>query len=115
MTQTKHTIDATDQSMGRLASKVALLLRGKNNPTFQHYIMPTEKVEVINIRKLKFTGSKIKNKVYYRYSGHPGGIYKKTLAERFEKEPVKLFRKVVLDMLPKNRLASKIIKNLEVK
>ena len=111
-----HKLDATNQSLGRLASKIAILLRGKDQPNFEHHIMPTNTtVEVTNIKKLKFTGNKLENKTYYRYSGYPGGIYARNLGEVFEKTPDKLLRMTVLAMLPKNRMRSKIIKNLKIK
>lgn len=110
-----HTIDATNQSLGRLATKVALILRGKINPSFQPNVLPQEKVEIVNIKDLKFTGTKLNTKVYYRYSGYPGGIYSRKLSEMFEKTPGKLFRMTVYSMLPKNRMRDKIIKHLIIK
>ncbi len=110
-----HTFDATNQSMGRLASKVAYALRGKTSPAYQPHILPTEKVLITNIQKLKFTGHKLQKKVYYRYSGFPGGIYSQTLETAFDKNPKKVFRSAVYAMLAKNRLRDKIIKNLEIK
>ena len=114
MKNTVHKIDATNQSLGRLASKIAILLRGKDQPDFQHHIQSDAIVEVTNIKKLKFTGSKLENKTYYRYSGYPGGIYARKLGEVFEKTPDKLLRTTVLAMLPKNRMRTKIIKNLKI-
>ncbi len=108
-------IDATNQSMGRLASKIAVLLRGKDQPDFQHHIEPDVKIRVTNVKKLKFTGAKLKDKTYYRYSGHPGGIYSRQLSEVFEKTPEKLLKMTVFAMLPKNRMRHKIIKNLDIK
>ncbi len=110
-----HKIDASGESLGRLASKIAILLRGKDQPNFQHNIMPDTKVEVINLKKLKFTGNKLENKIYYRYSGYPGGIYARNLSESFARDPEKLLKTTVLAMLPKNRMRSKIIRNLIVK
>lgn len=110
-----HTIDATNKSLGRLASHIAVILRGKDQANFQHNVLSGAKVEVINVKKLKFTGSKLQNKIYYRYSGYPGGIYETKLSESFEKNPDKLLKKAVLDMLPKNRMRNKIIKNLNIK
>jgi len=110
-----HTIDATNQPLGRLASRIAVLLRGKDVPTFKPNVAPGTKVRVTNVRSLKFTGNKLQNKIYYRYSGYPGGIYSRTLAESFEKSPEDVLRMTVFNMLPKNRMRHKIIKNLEIK
>ncbi|MEK7151203.1 MAG: 50S ribosomal protein L13 [Patescibacteria group bacterium] len=110
-----HNIDATNQPLGRLASKVALILRGKNLPTFQPNIMPQEKVIVDNITKIKFTGKKIDQKIYYHYSGYPGGMKARKLKNVFEKDPGKIFKLAVYRMLAPNRLRAKIIKNLEIK
>lgn len=109
-----HTIDATNQSLGRLASQIAILLRGKDLPAFRPHILPTAKVKVLNVTKVKFTGSKLKTKTYYSYSGYPGGIYATKLADAFDKNPDRVLRKMVYDMLPKNRTRDKIIKNLEI-
>lgn len=108
-------IDAKNQTLGRLASKLALILRGKNNPKFQPNILPKNKVIkviVFNSDKIKLTGKKLKQKKYYSYSGYPGGIKEKSLKEIFEKDSRIVLRKAVFGMLPKNRLREKIIKNL---
>ncbi len=110
-----HKLDATNQSMGRLATKIALILRGKTLPTYQPYLLPHEKVVVTNVDRLRFTGRKLTDKVYYRYSGFPGGIRSRTLEQRFQKDPKRLLRSVVYTMLPQNRLRAKIIKNLDIK
>lgn len=108
----KYTLDATDQSLGRLASKIAVLLRGKANPAYQPYMLPTDTVTVQNVSKIKFTGAKLTDKKYYHYSGFPGGMKTRTLGTEFKKDPKKLLRATVLNMLAQNRLRSKIIKNL---
>lgn len=110
-----HNIDATDQSIGRLASKIAVILRGKNNPNYQPNIEPDEKVIVDNIGRVKFTGNKFDQKIHYHYSGYPGGMKARTSAEIFAKDPRKLLKLAVYRMLAKNRIRDKIIKNLEVK
>jgi len=112
---TEHKIDATNQSFGRMASQVAKILIGKTNPNYQPHIMPKEKVLVENLAKIKFTGKKFQNKIYYRHSGYPGGISSRTLEERWSKSPSDVLRKTVLHMLPKNKLRKKIIKNLIIK
>ena len=108
----EHKIDATNQVFGRLASQIAILLRSKNNPNYQHNIMPNEKVTVVNVKKIKFTGKKLDQKIYYRYSGYPGGIKDNSLRTLFTKNPNKVLRSTIYHMLPKNKLRSKIIKNL---
>ncbi len=108
------TFDATGKVLGRLASEVALVLRGKRQISFRPNVLPNIKVRVNNVSKLVFTGTKTKTKKYYHYSGYPGGLKITTLEKEFNKNPVRLFGEAVRHMLPKNRLAAKIIKNLEI-
>ena len=110
-----HTIDATNQSLGRLASRVAVILRGKNNPDYQPNVMPQEKVTINNITKIKFTGKKTEQKIYYHYSGYPGGMKARKLENVFEKTPKKVLWLAVYRMLAPNKLRSKIMRNLEIK
>lgn len=110
----KIIIDATNQSLGRLASKIATLLRGKHLATYQPNILPQIEVNVNNIKKVKFTGNKLKNKIYYRYSGYHSGIKARTLQERWTKNPADVLKYSVYRMLPKNKTRDKIIKNLKV-
>lgn len=111
---TQHTIDATNQSLGRLASKIAVILRGKTHPSYQPQMMPTDHVIVTNVKAIKFTGNKAEDKKYYHYSGYPGGMKERVLGEMFAKNPKKVLWSAVYSMLPKNRLRSRIIKNLEI-
>lgn len=111
----EYIFDAKDQVLGRLATRVALVLRGKDTAKFSAYLPDlTRKVVVYNADKLKFTGNKLIGKVYYRHSGYPGGIKKRTLKERMELDSGRVFRDAVYGMLPKNKLRSKFIKNLKV-
>jgi len=110
-----HTIDATNQSLGRLASKIAVILRGKLNPRYQPNVMPREKVVVENVKRIKFTGKKFGQKVYRHYSGYPGGLRTRRLSAVFEKNPAKVLWLAVYRMLAPNRLRDKIMKNLEIK
>lgn len=110
----KITVDATDQSLGRLASKIAVLLRGKNLPSYEPNITPQVEVSVKNLKKVKFTGNKLKGKIYYRYTGYHGGIKKSTLGEKWAKNPSEVLRYSVYSMLPKNKTRDKIIRNLKV-
>lgn len=106
--------DAASQSMGRLASLVAITLRGKKTVTFSPNCNPQIKVRVLNIEQLRFSGSKLLTKHYYKYSGYPGGLKITTLEQQFKKDPIRLFKNVVMHMLPKNRLSKSILKNLIV-
>ncbi|MBI2063029.1 MAG: 50S ribosomal protein L13 [Candidatus Yanofskybacteria bacterium] len=109
-----HNIDAANQSLGRLASNIAVILRGKINPNYKPNILPTEKVLITNIDKIKFTGKKTDQKTYYHYSGYPGGMKSKKLKTLFEQNPKRVLWLAVYRMLAPNKLRSKIIKNLEI-
>lgn len=109
----RHEIDATNESLGRLASKIALILRGKTSPKFQPHKLADEKVVIQNIGKLKLTGRKMEQKKYYHYSGYPGGLREKKVKDVFQKNPSEVLRRAVLGMLPKNRLRKEMIKNLQ--
>ena len=105
-------IDATDLALGRLASRVALILRGKNKPYFTPHIDCGDNVIILNADKVKLSGKKMTDKVYVRYTGHPGGQRFSTPKEILAKKPTELVRMAVKGMLPKNRLGSKILNNL---
>ena len=107
-------VDATDVVLGRLASKVAKILRGKNKPSFTPHVDCGDNVVVINAEKVRLTGNKLNDKIYLSYSGYPGGQRKQTPAELLAKYPERLIEKAVKGMLPKNRLGSKIYTNLKV-
>src|SRR3989344_1700386 len=108
----KYTIDATNQSLGRLASKVAVILRGKNLPTYTPNELPVSQVVIANLKNVKFTGNKFNQKKYYHYSGYHGGIKARNLSELWNSKPEEVLRKMVYRMLPINRTRDKIIKNL---
>lgn len=108
-------IDATDQTMGRLASKIAILLRGKHKVTFEPHIDGGDIVEVINVAKVKFSGKKMEQKVYHHYSGYPGGLKTRKIADIFKNKPDEILRRAVHEMLPDNRLRSAMIKRLIIK
>lgn len=108
----QKTIDATDKVPGRMASQVAALLIGKHKTSYQANVDGGDKVEILNVGKMKFSGKKIDKEVYYRYTGYPGGIIKTGMKELFLKNPKKLFWSMVYDMLPKNRLRRARIKRL---
>ena len=110
----KYTIDAANKILGRLSTEVAVLLRGKNKPDFAPHIDPENEVVVFNIDKIKFTVKKIKQKIYYRHSGYPGGIKARRLEEVLEKDSREVVRMAVYGMLPKNKLRDKMIKRLKL-
>jgi large subunit ribosomal protein L13 len=107
-------VDATDVVLGRLASKVAKILRGKNKPSFTPHVDCGDNVVIINAEKVRLTGNKLNDKIYLSYSGFPGGQRKQTPSELLSKYPERLIEKAVKGMLPKNRLGSKIYGNLKV-
>lgn len=110
-----YKIDAKDKILGRLATEIALLLRGKNTAEFIPNKLPINKVEVINTEKIRLTGKKEWSKVYWRYSGYPGGIKRTSIESMREKNPARILEKAVYGMLPKNRLRAKIMKLLVIK
>ena len=107
-------IDATDLALGRLCSRIALVLRGKTKPGFTPHVDCGDNVIVINAEKVALKGNKMTNRVYTRYTGYPGGQRFTTPKEILEKRPAELIRKSVKGMLPKTRLGDKIINNLYV-
>ena len=107
-------VDATDVVLGRLASKVANMIRGKHKPNFTPHVDCGDNVIVINAEKVKLTGKKLTDKVYIRHTGYPGGQRSQTAQEILDKYPERLVEKAVKGMLPKNRLGRSLYKNLFV-
>lgn len=107
-----YRIDVTDKILGRIASEIAVILRGKNKPSFKQNVESTDTVEVVNVRNLKVTGNKEEKKFYWRYTGYPGGIKRTTYSEMMRKYPKRILWKAVRGMLPKNRLRAKLLKHL---
>ncbi|WP_075344670.1 50S ribosomal protein L13 [Tenacibaculum agarivorans] len=107
-------VDADGQSLGRLASKVAKLIRGKHKPNFTPHVDCGDNVVIINAEKINLTGSKWTNKTYIRHTGYPGGQRSLTAQEVYEKNPTRLIEKAVKGMLPKNKLGSALFRNLYV-
>ena len=109
-------VDAADQVLGRLCTKVAKLLRGKYKPNFTPYVDCGDNVIIVNAEKIVLTGSKMTDREYLRYSGYPGGQKVSTPADILAKKngAEKLLRKVVKGMLPKNKLARQILDNLYI-
>lgn len=108
----KFELDATNQSLGRLATEIATILRGKNLASYAPSDLPDNQVIVKNLKRAKFTGDKFNQVKYYHYSGYHGGIKARSLAELWETKPEEVLRKMVYTMLPTNRTRDKIIKNL---
>ena len=107
-------VDAEGQVLGRFASKVASLIRGKHKVGFTPHVDCGDNVVVINAEKIKLTGKKWTAKTYVRHTGYPGGQRSLTATEMFEKEPTRLVEKAVKGMLPKNKLGSALYRNLYV-
>ena len=107
-------VDASDKVLGRLASQIALRLRGKHKPEYTPHVDTGDFVIVINAEKVAVTGNKLRDKRYWRHSGHPGGIRSRTLGEMLEQRPEEVIRKAVRGMLPRNRLARKQLTKLKV-
>jgi len=110
----EYKIDAKGIALGRLATEIAIFLRGKNRVDFAPNREPNVLVDVFNIDKIKLTGRKESQKFYFRHSGYPGGLKSQGLKELFEKNPEQVVRRAVLGMLPKNKLRQRMIKNLKL-
>lgn len=109
-----YVVDAAGQTLGRLASEVATLLRGKHKPIFTPHVDTGDYVIVVNADKIKLTGKKLTDKIYYHHSGYPGGLKQRTAKEMLEKRPEKMIELAVKGMLPKNRLGRRMFKKLFV-
>jgi large subunit ribosomal protein L13 len=107
-------VDATDQIVGRLASQVAKILRGKHKPSFTPNSDCGDNVIIINAEKVRFTGNKLTEKQYVRHTGYPGGQRFANPAEMLKRKPLFVVEKAVKGMLPKNRLGSALFRNLHV-
>ena len=107
-------IDADGMVLGRLASEVAKLLRGKHKPEFTPHVDCGDNVVIINAEKVKLTGKKFDEKIYMRHSGYPGGQRTRTAKEVFAKYPERIVENAIKGMLPKNRLGSALFRNLYV-
>lgn len=107
-------VDANEEVLGRLASKVAKILRGKNKPYFTPHVDCGDHVVVINADKIRLTGNKWDQKTYVRHTGYPGGQRFKTAPQVMEKKPTFMVEKAIKGMLPKNKLGSQMFRNLHV-
>lgn len=109
-----YVVDAEGQNLGRLATRIATILRGKHKPTFTPSMDVGDFVIVVNAGKIEVTGRKLKQKKYYRHSLYPGGLKEKTLQEMLQTHPTRVIQYAVKGMLPKNRLGRAMIKKLKV-
>lgn len=110
-----HKIDAEGKVAGRIASDIAIKLRGKNKPEFEPHMDCGDIVEVKNIDKLKFTGKKLDQKKYYKYSGYPGGLKETVMGELYQKRPAEILRRAVRDMLPPVKFRNDMLKRLIIR
>lgn len=109
-----HVVDAEGKTLGRLASEVAQLLKGKHKVIYAPHLDTGDYVVVINAAKLNFTASRLDGKFYYRHSGYPGGFRQVSLREKFQKQPTWVVEQAVRGMLPPNRLGTAMMRKLKV-
>jgi large subunit ribosomal protein L13 len=114
MKRKTHEIDAKNKVLGRLATEIAVLLRGKDKADFAPNKDMGDFVSVKNIRKIKITGKKFSQKIYYHHTGYLGGLKEVPLKKIFDKDPGEILKKAVFGMLPKNKLRAKQIKRLKI-
>lgn len=112
--RTWYIVDATDESLGRLSTRIARALRGKNNPAFTPHVDCGDFVVVINAEKVKLTGRKLEQKTYYRHSGWVGGIREESASDLLARAPEELIRRAVHGMLPSNRLGRQLATKLKI-
>jgi large subunit ribosomal protein L13 len=109
-----YVVDAEGQTLGRLATRIADTLRGKDKPQYTPHTDTGDFVVVVNAEKVAVTGKKMDEKMYYRHSGYPGGLKQRTLREQLERRPTDVLRKAVKGMLPRNRLARQQLLKLKI-
>ncbi len=109
-----YLVDATGLTVGRLATKLADVLRGKNNPKYTPHTDSGDFVVVVNAEKVVFTGDKLDKKVYYKHTGYVGGLKERTAREQLDRQPTKVLMSAVKGMLPKNSLGRKQLTKLKV-
>lgn len=109
-----HLVDADGRTLGRLASRIATILRGKDKPIYTPHLDCGDYVIVVNAEKIHVTGKKLDEKMYYRHSGYPGGLKAFTLREMLERTPERVITLAVKRMLPKNKLGRRMLKKLKV-
>ena len=109
-----YVVDASDQVLGRIASEVAALLRGKHKPIFAPHMDTGDHVIVVNADKVVLTAGKVEKKIAYRHSGYPGGLKERSLGDMLERKPEEVIRLAVKGMLPRNRLARQQLRKLKI-
>ncbi len=109
-----YLVDAEDKTLGRLASEIAKVLRGKHKPIYAPHLDTGDYVIVINAEKVHVTGNKLDQKMYYRHSGYPGGLTTITLREQLKRHPTRVIRSAVKGMLPHNRLGRAMMGKLKI-
>ena len=109
-----YLINAEGQTLGRLATEIARLLRGKNKPQYTPHIDTGDFVVVVNAEKVVVTGKKAEQKVYYRHSGYPGGLKETSFESMLERKPTEILRRAVRGMMPKTRLGRRQLKKLKI-
>lgn len=110
-----HKIDASGEALGRIATKIALILRGKNKPEFQPHLDLGDIVEVFNLDKIKFTGKKLDQKQYHHFTGYIGGLKSKKMSSIYAKNPGEVLQRAVREMLPDTKLRVNMLKRLIIK
>src|SRR6187399_1387969 len=114
VTRDWYVVDAEGKTLGRLATRIADTLRGKNKPQYTPHTDTGDFVVVVNAEKVAVTGKKMDEKMYYRHSGYPGGLKERSLREQLDRRPTDVLRKAVKGMLPRNRLARQQINKLKI-
>jgi large subunit ribosomal protein L13 len=114
VTRKWYVVDASGKTLGRLAARVAILLRGKHKPTFTPNVDTGDHVVIINAEKIHLTGDKMKAKTYTHHTGYPGGLKTVTAEHLYEKHPTELLSKAIKGMLPKNPLGKQMARKLKV-
>jgi large subunit ribosomal protein L13 len=109
-----YLVDAKGQTLGRLAAKIAVIVRGKHKPIYTPNVDTGDYVIVVNAAQVRLTGKKLTDKIYYRHSNYPGGIKSVTAGQVLQKHPERLIMYAVKGMLPKNRLGRKLLKKVKV-
>jgi len=109
-----YVVDAEGQTLGRLATRIADTLRGKDKPEYTPHVDTGDFVVVVNAEKIAVTGKKLDDKFYYRHSGYPGGLKRRPLRDELQRRPTEVLRKAVKGMLPRNRLARQQLGKLKI-
>jgi large subunit ribosomal protein L13 len=109
-----YVVDAEGQTLGRLATEIATVLRGKNKPQYTPHVDTGDFVVVVNAEKVVVTGRKAEQKVYRRHSGYPGGLKETSYEQMMERRPTEILRRAVKGMMPKNRLARQQLRKLKI-